>query len=80
MTQWLATVIQSPFEAGRWLCCRKNRWTMTTVVSDHLTEASAEAARRELQACFDREAVRAPVDPNEPRQLVLGFYTDEDAR
>lgn len=77
--QQLATIMESQFEPGRWLCCRKSPWSLTTVVSDHRTEASAEAARRELQAQFDREASRKPVDPDEPRQLVLGFYTDEDA-
>jgi hypothetical protein len=50
-----------------------------TAVSDHCDLASAERERRKLQAKFDDEANRTPFDPNKPQQMVLGFYTDEDA-
>lgn len=68
----VAIVIPSEFEAGRWLLCRRNSVGWTTVVSDHCTQSSAEQERRKLQAAFD--AAGKPVDPDAPRQLVLGFY------
>lgn len=77
--QMLAVVIPSQFEHGRWLLCRRNRWGWTTVVSDHCDQASAERERRRLQAEFDAQASRAAYDPNRPQQMVLGFYTDQDA-
>ncbi len=71
----VAVVIPSEFQPGRFLLCRRNQWGWTTVVEDHPTEATAEQARKRLQAEFDR-AVTA-VDPNQPRQMVLGFYGPE---
>lgn len=71
----VAVVIPSEFERGRFLLCRRNQWGWTTVVEDHPTEATAEQARRRLQAQFDMQ--HKPADPNEPRQLVLGFYGPE---
>lgn len=77
---FVAVVLADEFTAGRWLLCRRNRHGWTTVVEDCPTEASAEDGRRRLQAEYDFAAARPPVDPDAPRQLVLGFYTDEDAR
>lgn len=76
---WVAVVVECPFEAGRWLMCRRNKHGWETVESDHPTQESAELARRKRQAEFDFQNARPPVDSSEPRQLVLGFYTDEDA-
>lgn len=77
LTMFVAVLIEHQFEPGRWLCCRRNKHGWTTVETDHPTWESAEAARKRLQATFDVPV--CPVDPNAPRQLVLGFYTDEDA-
>lgn len=75
----VAVVIPDPFQDGRFLLCMKNQFGWTTAVSSHGDEASAERERRKLQAQFDLEAARPPFDPDQPAQLVLGFYTDEDA-
>lgn len=75
--QFVATVIPSPFEEGRFVLCRQSAFTMRTVVSDHCNAVSAERERKKLQAKFDFEAEKRPVDPDQPRQLVLGFCGPE---
>jgi hypothetical protein len=79
MKQFLAVVIESPFEEGRYLLCRRMEHGMTTVVSDHRDPGSTEQERVKLQREYDFMETRPAADPDEPRQLVLGFYTDEDA-
>jgi hypothetical protein len=72
-----ATVV--PYQ-GRFLVCRVNLHGERTAGRDHLLEQSALQEARELDAEFAaaERAIR-PLDPDAPRQLVLGFYTDEDA-
>ncbi len=77
MTQFVAAVIPDPFFEGRWLLCRSSKFSMTTVVSSHCEPVSAERERRRLQAQFDFDAAKPPVDPDQPRQLVMGFYGPE---
>lgn len=73
----LAVVIEDQFTEGRWLLCRKTKHGLTTVVSDHCDPVSAERERRRLQGQYDFESDKPPVDPDQPRQLVLGFYGPE---
>ena len=76
---FVAVVLPNSFAPNRWLLCRRNRQGWTTVVSDHGDEVSAERERRKLQQQFDDVANRPAFDPNKTQQMVLGFYTDEDA-
>lgn len=73
----VAVVIPDAFQEGRWLLCRRNAQGWTTAISSHCERTSAERERIRLQAKFDFEANRPPVDPDQPRQLVIGFYSDE---
>lgn len=75
----VAVVIEPEFPGSRWLVCRRTVHGWTTVESDHCDGVSAERERKKLQAQFDRAVCSAPFDPDRPQQMVLGFYTDEDA-
>lgn len=72
----VAVVLEDPFTEGRFLLCRRTKWS-TTVVSSHCERVSAERERDLLQRQYDRDANWKPVDPLEPRQLILGFYGPE---
>lgn len=77
-----AVVLPDPEGGGRWCTCRYHPAVGATAEVSYLNRATAERARSKLQAVFD-EATQAPtpsIDPWEPRQLALGFYTDEDAK
>ena len=73
----VAVVIPDPFQPGRWVLCRRNRLGWTTAISSHCDQQSAERERMRLQSQFDFEANRPPINPDQPRQLVMGFYSDD---
>lgn len=77
-----AVALPDPEGRGRWCTCRYSPAVGATAEVSYPTRALAAAALPELQAQFDQEAAatKAPSsDPWEPRQIVFGFYTDEDA-
>ena len=74
---WLAVLLDDPLTDGRFVLCRRDRRGWTTAECSFGVRWVAEREQRRLQARFDFEAARPPVDPDAPRQLILGFYGPE---